>query len=213
IPAGAVGWDASFTANCSGAAGGLNDRFAARFEVTGEPVPPQQGANPPTDLVGIAANSGGTGYWQVAADGTVYNFDLPFDGSMGGHALNAPVVGIAATPDDGGYWLVAADGGVFTFGDAGFYGSMGGKHLNAPVSGIGATYDSNGYWLVAEDGGVFTFGDATFYGSGASPGPTPANSVNAFARTDLGSGYWLSAANGAILSFGGAPWFGAQFEG
>ncbi len=47
-----------------------------------------------------------------------------FAGSMGGHALAAPVVGMAADLATGGYWLVAADGGIFTFGDAEYYGRI-----------------------------------------------------------------------------------------
>ncbi|MHB8220955.1 MAG: right-handed parallel beta-helix repeat-containing protein, partial [Acidimicrobiales bacterium] len=121
----------------------------------------------------------GSGYWEVASDGGVFNFGTAgFYGSMGGKALNAPVVGITPTLDQGGYWEVASDGGVFSFGDATFYGSMGGKALNAPVVGIAPTpYVASaspggtpspagkGYWEVSSDGGVFAFGDATFYGS------------------------------------------------
>jgi hypothetical protein len=37
------------------------------------------------------------GYWLVASDGGVFAFDAPFEGSMGGKPLNAPVVGMADT--------------------------------------------------------------------------------------------------------------------
>jgi lysophospholipase L1-like esterase len=106
------------------------------------------------------------GYWEVATDGGVFAFgNAPFEGSMGGTKLSAPVVGIAPTPDGRGYWEVAADGGVFAFGDAPFEGSMGGTQLSAPVVGIAPTPDGKGYWEVAADGGVFSFGDAKFDGS------------------------------------------------
>ncbi|MDA8186060.1 MAG: hypothetical protein M0035_16815, partial [Actinomycetota bacterium] len=62
--------------------------------------------------------------------------DAPFEGSMAGSRLAAPVVGMAATPDGDGYWLVGADGGIFAFGDAPFEGSMAGSQLAAPVVGI-----------------------------------------------------------------------------
>ncbi len=63
----------------------------------------------------------------AARDGGVFAYGTaPFEGSMGGRHLNAPIVGVAATPDGQGYWLVASDGGVFAFGDARFEGSMGG---------------------------------------------------------------------------------------
>ena len=38
------------------------------------------------------------GYWEVASDGGIFNFNAPFNGSMGGTPLVKPVVGIAATP-------------------------------------------------------------------------------------------------------------------
>ena len=47
----------------------------------------------------VASCSGpdGEGYWQVAADGGVFNYgDAGFFGSMGGRALVQPVVGGAA---------------------------------------------------------------------------------------------------------------------
>ncbi|MHB1924408.1 MAG: hypothetical protein ACYCSJ_06945 [Acidimicrobiales bacterium] len=78
------------------------------------------------------------GYWMVAADGGIFAFNAPFDGSMGAKPLNAPIVGMASTPDGGGYWMVARDGGIFAFGDAHFAGSMGAKPLNAPIVGMAA---------------------------------------------------------------------------
>jgi len=47
-------------------------------------------------VVGMAATSTGSGYWEVASDGGIFTFgNATFDGSMGGKALNAPVVGMA----------------------------------------------------------------------------------------------------------------------
>ncbi len=108
------------------------------------------------------------GYRLVARDGGVFSFCEPFDGSMGGQHLDAPVVGVAQTPGGSGYWEVASDGGIFSFGNAAFHGSTGGLHLNRPIVGMAATPDGSGYWLVASDGGVFSFGDAAFYGSTGS---------------------------------------------
>jgi hypothetical protein len=151
------------------------------------------------------ASSQGT--MLAARDGGVFAYgNAPFEGSMGGQHLNAPVVGIASTPSGQGYWLVASDGGVFTFGDAPFEGSMGGQHLNAPVVGIASTPSGQGYWLVASDGGVFAFGDAAFHGS---MGGTRLNApVVAVTATDQG-GYWLVASDGGVFSFGGATFYGS----
>ena len=68
----------------------------------------------------------GSGYWQVASDGGIFNYgSAGFYGSAGSLKLNAPVVGMAATQDQGGYWLVGSDGGIFNYGDASFFGSTG----------------------------------------------------------------------------------------
>ncbi|HXW38403.1 MAG TPA: hypothetical protein VEJ44_01815, partial [Acidimicrobiales bacterium] len=150
-----------------------------------------------------------TGYWTAAADGGVFAFGAaPFEHSLGGTTLNAPVVGMAPTPTSDGYWLVAADGGVFAFGDAGYFGSLGGTHLNAPIVGMAATPDGQGYWLVAADGGIFAFGDATFQGSmGGMHLNAP---VVGMASTPTGNGYWLVASDGGVFNFGDATFHGSM---
>jgi hypothetical protein len=143
----------------------------------------------------------------AARDGGVFTYGTaPFEGSMGGQHLNAPIVGVATTPDGQGYWLVASDGGVFAYGTAPFEGSMGGQHLNAPIVGIAPSRNGQGYWLVASDGGVFAFGHAGFEGS---MGGTHLNApVVGLAATDHG-GYWLVASDGGVFSFGGASFYGS----
>ena len=166
----------------------------------------------------VPANSqapiGRSGYRMVASDGGIFAFGpnppalgAPFIGSMGGHALNAPIVGMAVMPAGDGYDLVASDGGVFNFGSAQFYGSMGGVHLNKPIVGMAITADGGGYWLVASDGGIFSFGDAQFYGStGGQPLNKP---VVGMAGTPNGLGYNLVASDGGIFSFGNAVFAGS----
>jgi hypothetical protein len=162
----------------------------------------------------------GTGYWEVASDGGVFNYGTAgFYGSAGGLKLNKPVVGLTPTQDQGGYWLVASDGGVFSYGDASFWGSAGSLKLNAPVVGMASTPyvpGANGapaapaglgYWLVASDGGVFNYGDAGFFGSAGS------QKLNApivgIAPTPDGKGYWLVAADGGVFNYGDAGFFGS----
>jgi len=159
-----------------------------------------------------AATQGVPSYWTVASDGGVFNFGgLPFDGSMGGVKLAAPMVGIAPTTglsgaNGKGYWTVASDGGVFTFGDAPFLGSMGGVKLNKPMVGMAADPATGGYWTVASDGGVFAF-DAPFFGSmGAVKLAEPVVSIVA---TPDGRGYWLFAADGGVFAFGDAGFYGS----
>ncbi len=162
----------------------------------------------------------GTGYWQAASDGGVFNYgSAGFYGSAGNIKLNKPIVGIAATQDQGGYWLVASDGGIFNYGDAGYFGSTGGITLNKPVVGMAATPyvpGANGapaapaglgYWLVATDGGVFNFGDAGFFGSA---GNLKLNSpIVGIAPTPDGKGYWLVASDGGIFTYGDATFYGS----
>ena len=151
----------------------------------------------------------GQGYWEVAADGGMFAFGgAPYDGSMGGQPLVAPIVGMAATPDGRGYWEVAADGGIFAFGGARFAGSMGGQPLVAPIVGMAATPDGRGYWEVAADGGIFAFGDARFAGSmGGQPLVAP---IVGMAATPDGHGYWEVAADGGIFAFGDARFAGSM---
>jgi hypothetical protein len=157
---------------------------------------------PPPPLPGFP------GYWMTASDGGIFNFGVPYYGSMGGTPLNQPIVGVARTKDGGGYWEVATDGGIFSFGDAQFHGSTGAMRLNQPIVGMTPTPSGNGYWLVASDGGIFSFGDATFHGStGAIRLNQP---IVGMASTPSGNGYWLVARDGGIFSFGDAAFYGSM---
>jgi hypothetical protein len=147
------------------------------------------------------------GYWMVASDGGVYQFQTTNYGGARGVKLNEPVVGGAPTADGLGYWMVASDGGIFTFGDAHFYGSTGNVALHEPIVGMAATPDGKGYWLVASDGGIFTFGDAGFYGSTGNVALH--KPIVGMAPTSDGNGYWLVASDGGIFTFGDAGFHGS----
>jgi hypothetical protein len=54
-------------------------------------------------VTGVASTSDSGGYWQVAADGSVYSWgDAVFHGALPPTVPNAPVVGIARTSNKGG---------------------------------------------------------------------------------------------------------------
>ena len=123
-------------------------------------------------VVAMAADAGGSGYWEAASDGGLFAAgSAAYDGSMGGHPLHAPVVGMAATPTGKGYWEVASDGGIFSFGAAAYYGSMGEKPTGAPVIGLAVTPSGKGYWEAAADGAIFSFGTAHYVGAAKVTAP------------------------------------------
>ena len=163
---------------------------------------------PAGTVVGGAATTSGSGYYEVDAAGDVAAFGgATCYGSMTGTRLNQPIVGMASDATGYGYWLVARDGGIFAFGDAQFHGSTGGIHLNQPIVGMASDASGQGYWLVASDGGIFAFGDAQFHGS--TGGIHLNKPVVGMAADSSGQGYWLVATDGGIFAFGDAQFHGS----
>jgi hypothetical protein len=165
-------------------------------------------AGPPSGLsnsVSVPVLS--AGYWTVGADGGVFSFGSPFDGSTGNLKLNQPVVAIASTPDGKGYWLAAKDGGVFSFGGAVFHGSVPGlgDHVTNIV-GMATDSTTGGYWLVGSDGTVYAF-DAPNDGSIPGLGQHLSNVVGIAATAD-GGGYYLVTSTGAVYAFGDGTYQG-----
>jgi hypothetical protein len=79
-------------------------------------------------VMSMTSSAKGHGYWMVAADGGIFAFHVPFEGSMPAvRALSrAPVVTtvrMRAVPSGKGYYLLGADGSVYAFGTARFFGS------------------------------------------------------------------------------------------
>jgi len=146
------------------------------------------------------------GYQMAGRDGGIFSFHTPFDGSVGGQHLLAPVVGVAADPA-GGYWEVGADGGIFAFG-APFDGSLSGWRLRAPIVGMAATADGGGYWEVDSQGHVANFGDAA--NDGSIGGQLLDAPVVAMAAAPDGGGYWEVASDGGIFAFGDAVFDGSM---
>jgi hypothetical protein len=166
--------------------------------------PPDAAAGTPVTaasqpVTGIASTSDSGGYWQVAADGSVYaSGDAAGHGGLPPTVPSAPIVAMTRTPDNGGYWLAGADGGVFTYGNAGFYGSAGSLNLSAQIVAIVPTPNGAGYWLVGADGGVFTYGNAAY--DGGLPG-LEVSVDDVVGATRYGSGYCMLRANGWVYCF------------
>jgi type VII secretion-associated serine protease mycosin len=150
----------------------------------------------------------GTGYWVVAADGTVHAYGKAgFAGDLRGRPPAAPIVAAAPTSTGRGYWLAGADGAVYAFGDAKHHGSMQGRALNGAIVGMSVTPSGRGYLLLGSDGGIFTFGDAKFRGStGNLRLRAP---VLDMTLTRSGNGYWMVAADGGVFTFGDAKFRGS----
>ena len=129
---------------------------------------PSYGDAPTASATHIEPTPGGTGYWILDANGTVYSFgDAKNLGSTGVNP-GEKAVSLSATPTGNGYWIFTDKGRAINFGDARPYGDMSGVKLNGPILGSVATPDGSGYWMVGSDGGIFSFGDATFHGSTGS---------------------------------------------
>jgi uncharacterized repeat protein (TIGR01451 family) len=155
------------------------------------------------------------GYRLEGGDGGIFDFDVPYYGSVGFphppglglHIFN--FVGIA--PTSKGYWLAQSNGGIFAFGNAHPYGSLPGMGVTVnDIVGIAGTPDGGGYWMVSANGAVYPFGDAVSHGS------LPGDHVNvsdivAIVSPDAG-GYWLIGADGGIFAFGDAKFFGSCSE-
>jgi len=155
-----------------------------------------------SDIVGIAANPAGQGYWLAGKDGTVY----ALGGAPGPWSATgvSDVVGIAANPSGPGYWLVGADGGVFALGGAPFEGSLPGQGVSVSnIVGVAANPQGKGYWLVGADGGIFTFGSSTYYASNALHD----SSAPVVGMTTSGNvyGYWMAASDGEVFVAPNAP--------
>ena len=101
---------------------------------------------------------------MTGANGDIFPFNAPYDGSLKGKKLSKPIVGMEAASDGGGYRLVSSTGRVFCFKEK-CEGDLVGRRLAGPVVGIVAD-GVNGYWILDAAGQVFPFGGARGYGNG-----------------------------------------------
>jgi hypothetical protein len=151
------------------------------------------------------------GYWLAGADGGVFSYGVPFDGSQSGTTLSKPIMGMAAVPGgNGGYNLAGGDGTVFGDGPRATDCTSTSGPLNQAIVGIAAAPGGNGCWLVGSGGAVFPMGsNAPFFGSaGALSLTKPIVGIGAAPNND---GYDLAASDGGVFTYGpGAVYYGSM---
>jgi hypothetical protein len=179
------------------------------------------------------------GYWLVGADGGVFAFNAPFEGS-GAPASGSPgvcpfafgptinisaaslagsgqvitylnCVGIAGSEASSGYWVANYSSLPSAFGSASAPGQLGCTSLN------GAAVGWSGIAATPSGGGFFVVsGNGGVLGCG---GATPLGGVTnlhlaapivGIVSTPDGKGYWLVGGDGGVFAFGDAGFYGSM---
>ena len=165
------------------------------------------------------------GYWLLGADGGVFSFGAPFDGSgtttpgTCGFSPQPPSTlpaafgcgAIASTPSGNGYWILNVFRWATAFGSAGQPAQRGCTGLNGAKTawaGIASSPTGNGFFLASSDGAVVGCGDAVPL-AGLTSETLNAPVVGIAAVPD-GKGYWLVASDGGIFAFGDAAYEGSM---
>jgi hypothetical protein len=150
-------------------------------------------------IAGMAATTGGLGYWLVTAGGAVDHYGTA--AALPAIHPSHQVVGIVTDPA-GGYWLYTAQGNVYASRFAHFYGSLA-RRRTAPVIGMAANRSGRGYWLLAKNGVVRAFGNAKKLPRIMRPGPF------AGIVSSPHGGYWLYTTQGNVYRSFDTPWYGS----
>ncbi len=162
----------------------------------GSPIGKGSGADA---TVGMAATTGGLGYWLVTRGGTVLHYGSA--AALPAIHSSHPVLGIVTDPA-GGYWLYTAHGNIYNSRFAGFYGSLA-RRQAAPIIGMAANRSGRGYWLLAKNGIVRQFGNAKQLPRIRRPGPL------AGIVSSPHGGYWLYTTRGNVYRSRGTAWYGS----
>jgi hypothetical protein len=179
------------------------------------------------------------GYWLVGADGGVFAFNAPFEGSAApssaspglcafafgptidisaaslansGHVLSdRNCVGVAGSEAGSGYWVANFGSLPSAFGPAAALGQLGCSGLN------GATFGWSGISATPSGRGFFLVSsNGGVLGCGDA---TPLGGVSALhlarpitgiASTPDGKGYWLVGTDGGVFAFGDASFYGSM---
>lgn len=206
--------------------------------VTGLTADGASGAADPTHPA--QQNSSGPGYWLVGADGGVFAFHAPFEGSgapglgtgspglcpfafgptinvnaaslanSGDVVSSSACVGIAGSSASSGYWIANFSSLPSAFGSAVDPGKLGCSGLNGAFAGWSG--------MAATPSGrgfLLVSENGGVLGCGdATPlgGVTDLSSVaiTGIASTPDGKGYWLVGYDGGVFAFGDAGFFGSM---
>ncbi len=179
------------------------------------------------------------GYWLAGADGGVFAFNAPFEGSgapasgspgecpfvfgptinvstgslagSGQVISNSNCVGIAGSEAGSGYWVANFSSLPRAFGSASALGQLGCSSLN------GATVGWSGITATPDGRGFFLAsvngGVLTCGNATALGGVTNlhlAAPIVGIASTPDGKGYWLVGGDGGVFAFGDAGYFGSM---
>jgi hypothetical protein len=173
------------------------------------------------------------GYRLLAADGGVFAFSAPFEGSAASDPARCPAnppgrdlpngsCGFIArtTGSPNGYYILNSfSGSIYTYGDAVSFGQPAGSGPYAGPSefwpkavAMAVTGDDRGYWVLEEGasglGSVQVFGDAQFYGDEVTA-HVAHNGRPVGIVADSG-GYLIVDSDGGVFAFGDAVFSGSM---
>jgi hypothetical protein len=183
-------------------------------------------------------SSRGPGYWLVGADGGVFAFNAPFEGSGSprpgspglcpfafGPTINIPsaslansggvvsdrnCVGIAASKMSSGYWVANFTSLPSAFGSAAALGQLGCSGLNgASIGWTGITATPSGRGFLLVSQNGGVLGCGDATPRGGVTNLHLAGSIVGIASTPDGLGYWLASSDGNVFTFGDAHFYGS----
>lgn len=153
-----------------------------------------------------------TGYWMLAADGTVYAFGGV--GTVIATGTRAPVTTLATKilehPAGIGAWVLEENGTVHALGGAVDLGDIQGVLADGErATTMAATPTGQGYWIFTSIGRARAFGDAVDHGDLVALGVNPVGGIIDSTALPDGSGYYMAGADGGIFAFGAAEFHGS----
>jgi hypothetical protein len=188
------------------------------------PAGPAGAANPP----------GPAGYRLLGADGGIFNFSSPFEGSAASDPARCPAnppgralphgscSSLAPTVSGNGYYILNSfNGNIYTYGDAVSFGEPAGGGPYAGPSefwptavAMATTPDGLGYWVLEVGGSglgtVQGFGDAMFFGDELTAHVAHNGVPVGIVGSSDGKGYLIVDSDGGVFAFGDAVFAGSM---